>query len=255
MAPRWIATVVAGCALCGLSACHRARTVAAEAPGERSDDPGRAPAVPFEVRRESSDFTFFWFDAHGAAHAVTGVDDVPQGNRRVVRVDPPRPEQREPGWVYVADLRAPGAGGRYAVRAVSSEQLASDLAAINGLAAAMAVPSPAMPAVPAAPPSVLAPAIEPPGPRPGAHGTEQARVVIYGASWCSACHQAAGWLRAQGIPFIEHDIEQEPAVAQEMYARARQQGVPTGSIPIIDVNGRLMVGFNPAALEQAIRGG
>ncbi len=257
MRSTWIAGLALGGVLCVVPSCHRSRA-AEGSPSVRPDDPAGAPSVPsvpFEVRRESSDVTFFWFDARGAAHPVSRVDDVPEASRRAVRVDPPRPEQRAPGWVYVADLRAPGADGRYAVRAVSSEQFASDLASLNGLAVAMAAPSPVMPAPPAAPPSILAPAAPAAPAAPGAHGAEHAQITIYGASWCSACHQAAGWLRSQGIPFIEHDIEQEPAVAQEMYARARRQGVPTGSIPIIDVNGRLMVGFNPTAIQQAIRGG
>ena len=165
---------------------------------------------------------------------------------------------RTPGWVYVADLRSAGGDGRFPVRSVSSEQFANVLASANGLAQAMAAPS--MPTAPAAPPgtpsnNVFAPSApsHPTGSGSGAnaHGPQ---IVIYGASWCSACHQAAAWLRSQNIPFVEHDIETEPAAAQEMMARAREQGVPTGSIPIIAINGRLMVGFNPAMIQQAMRG-
>ncbi|MEI8258103.1 MAG: hypothetical protein WCJ30_20695, partial [Deltaproteobacteria bacterium] len=177
----WTAVMAFGLvALCGMPACHRSPD-AAGSPAVRPEDPGGAPSVPFDVRAESTDVTFFWFDAHGAAHPVARVEDVPAASRRAVRVDPPRPEQRAPGWVYVADLRAPGADGRYPVRAVSSEQFASDLAGLNGLAQAMAAPSPVMPAAPAAPPSVLAPAAPAAPAAPGAHGAEHAQVTIYGA--------------------------------------------------------------------------
>jgi arsenate reductase-like glutaredoxin family protein len=115
----------------------------------------------------------------------------------------------------------------------------------------MAAPSPAMPVAPGTPPgnapNILAPQPQLPA---GAHAP---RITIYGASWCGACHQAAAWLRANHIPFVEHDIETEPQAAQEMMARARQQGVPTGSIPIIDINGRLTVGFNPGLIQQALQ--
>lgn len=239
----------------GLSACHRGGAggdSSVQSPSVGPDNAG-APAVPFDVRADSTDLTFFWFDEHGNAHPTNRAEDVPVQSRDHVRVDPPRPDLRAPGWVYIADLRAPRADGRYAVRAIPSEQFANDLASLSGLAQAMAAPSPAMPVAPNAPPSVLAP-VGPPLP-PAGGGNAAAHVTIYGASWCSACHQAAAWLRSQNIPFIEHDIETEPAAAQDLYARARQQGVPTGSIPIIDVNGRLMVGFNPQMLQQAIRGG
>jgi glutaredoxin len=254
-----IRTVGWALVVAALGACHRhdvageaGVTVTAEGAGEL----GTAPRVPFDVRPDSTDVSFFWFDEHGAAHPASRVEDVPSERRERVRVDPARPELREPGWVYVADLRAPGRDGRFAVRAIASEALANELASINGLAQAMAAPPPAPAGTAPSVPSVLAPTAPPPGaPTGAAPGSQHARITIYGAEWCSACHQAANYLRSQNIPFVEHDIEHEPAAAQEMYARARQQGVPTGSIPIIDIDGRLMVGFNPGAIQQALRGG
>ena len=241
-------------------ACKRSggsAVTTAAASGASEGEP--APAVPFEIRRDTADLTYFWFDARGNAHAVTQMSEIPEANRDNVRVDPARPEQRAPGWVYIADLRAPAADGHFTVRSVQSEQFANELAALNGLAAAMAAPS----NDPTAPggghggapvPGILAPnEIGPPNGGPPA-GAQQPRVVVYGASWCSACHQAAAWLRANNVPFIEHDIEREPEAAQQMQTRARAQGVSTGSIPIIDVGGRLMVGFSPDAIQQALRG-
>ncbi|MDP3279205.1 MAG: glutaredoxin family protein [Deltaproteobacteria bacterium] len=178
-----------------------------------------APAVPFEVRADSADLTFFWFDEHLEAHAASTANEVPAERRERVRVDPVRPELRAPGYVYVADLRALGPHGHYTVRTVGAEQFAQELR-----------PAPVA-------------AMQPDG---------QPSVVLYGASWCGACHQAAAWMRAQGIPFVEHDIEREPEAAREMGQRAREQGVPTGSIPIISVRGRLMVGFNPEALNRML---
>jgi arsenate reductase-like glutaredoxin family protein len=205
------------------------------------------PAVPFEVCAESTELTFFWFDERGNAHGVSRMEEVPPAQRATVRVEPSDPEQRTPGWVFVADLRAAGPDGRFVVRVVPSEQLATELAARTGLAQAMAAPPPSAPsAAPAGTAAILA---------PSAPNNGQARVVLYGAEWCSACHQAANWLRANNIPFIERDIEREPQAQQEMIARARAQGVPTGSIPLIEVGGRMLVGFSPEAIQQALRGG
>jgi arsenate reductase-like glutaredoxin family protein len=239
------------CAALLAAGCRRqAPAVRGEA---RLEGAEAAPRVPFEVRRDSSDLTFFWFDGHGNAHGVARVDDVPEASRANVRVEPPQPEQRTPGWVFVADLRAPGPDGRFPVRVVQSEQFATELGALTGQAPTIAAPS--APAVPPGTPAILAPGAPSGQGAHGGAGTQQPRVVVYGAEWCSACHQAAGWLRANNIPFVEHDIEREPQAAQEMLARARAQGVPTGSIPIIDVGGRLLVGFNPEAIQQALRGG
>ena len=210
--------------------------------GETTGSDASMP-VPFEVRVGQSDLAYFWFDEHGNAHSVEQIEQIPSAMRSPVRVDPMRPELRTPGWVYIADLRSPGADGRYAVRAEPSERFASELAASYGL------------------PHLLGPAGRPPTGGGGggaggaaAAGSPTASVVIYGASWCSACHQAAAWMRSQGIAFVERDIEQDPAAQQELFQLARQQNVPTGSIPIINVNGRLFVGFNPVAIQQALRG-
>lgn len=235
----WISYILAS-SLVFTSACSRPQAAAssgAAANSNAGNGAEPAPRIPFDVRSDSSDLTFFWFDDRGTAHGVSQVSDVPQPYRGTVRVDPSRPELRAPGWVFVTDLRQPGPDGRFPVQAVSTEQFARDLASLTGVPLPQGglQPSPSG-GVPSAP-------------------SGQARVVIYGASWCSACHQAAAYLRARGIPFVEHDIETEPAAAQEMMNRAREQGVPTGSIPIIAVNGRLMVGFNPDSIQRALSQG
>jgi arsenate reductase-like glutaredoxin family protein len=184
------------------------------------------PQPSFEVRADSTDLTYFWFDQFGVAHGVTSISEIPADRRERVRVDPMRPEQRTPGWVYVADLRQPGSGGVFALRTVSAETFAEEL----------------NPALIARRAEQQNPATDPANPQ----------VIVYGASWCGACQQAKAWLRSQGIAYVEHDIEREPEAARQLTTQAQQQGVPTGSIPIISVRGRLFVGFNPATINQAL---
>ena len=40
------------------------------------------------------------------------------------------------------------------------------------------------------------------------------KIIVYTTSWCPDCHRAKAWLRDQGIPFEEIDIEQNPAAAR-----------------------------------------
>lgn len=214
----------------------RAPQVTAEAP--RNGEP--APTVPFEVRATSTEVLWFWFDERGAAHSATMVDNIPAERRAMVRVDPTRPELRAPGWVYLADLRTPDARGVFPARAVRSEELSQQLMAMAGGAGPQNGPSNAEPGAHAGDP----------------HGQPQgAGVIIYGASWCHACHDAAAWLRDHHVAFVEKDIEQDPAAHAEMMDKARRANVPTGSIPIIDVRGRVMVGFSAPDLERALAGG
>ena len=78
-------------------------------------------------------------------------------------------------------------------------------------------------------------------------------MIIYGASWCGACHEAQAFLRARGIAFIDRDIERDPGAREDMQRAASAAGIPTGSIPIIDFRGTIIRGFDREALERAIR--
>jgi glutaredoxin len=56
------------------------------------------------------------------------------------------------------------------------------------------------------------------------------------------------YLKGKGIPFTEYDVSRNPAKAEEMARKSGQMGVP-----VVDVNGRVMVGFKPADIEAALR--
>ena len=78
--------------------------------------------------------------------------------------------------------------------------------------------------------------------------------MIYGASWCKPCHDAAAYLRQRGVTVVEKDIEQNQMAASEMRSKLQKAGMPpSSSIPIIDVMGQIMVGFSANALDRAIQ--
>jgi hypothetical protein len=59
-------------------------------------------------------------------------------------------------------------------------------------------------------------------------------------------------MRQKNIPFVEKDIEKDPGAAKEMQAKLLHAGIRGGSIPVIDVRGKLMVGFSAEAVDQAL---
>jgi glutaredoxin len=78
--------------------------------------------------------------------------------------------------------------------------------------------------------------------------------TIYGADWCKPCHQAEHYLRSLGVDVVVKNIESSQAIRSELRAKLQEARLPpSSSIPIIDVSGQLMVGFNPRAVEQAVR--
>ncbi|WP_423204961.1 glutaredoxin family protein [Pseudomonas kribbensis] len=74
-----------------------------------------------------------------------------------------------------------------------------------------------------------------------------ARVVLYTTDWCGYCKQTKRFLDQKGIPFKEFDIEKD-AEARKAYEALGGRG-----IPLIDVNGTLIRGFDPDDILAALK--
>ncbi|MGP6458673.1 glutaredoxin family protein [Pseudomonas parakoreensis] len=75
----------------------------------------------------------------------------------------------------------------------------------------------------------------------------QARVVLYATDWCGYCKQTKRFLDSKGIAFREFDIEKD-AEARKAYEALGGRG-----IPLIDVNGTLIRGFDPDEILAALK--
>lgn len=75
----------------------------------------------------------------------------------------------------------------------------------------------------------------------------QARVVLYATDWCGYCKQTKRFLDSKGIPFKEFDIEKN-AEARKAYEALGGRG-----IPLIDVNGTLIRGFDPDEILAVLK--
>ena len=75
----------------------------------------------------------------------------------------------------------------------------------------------------------------------------QDRVVLYATDWCGYCKQTKRFLDSKGIPFKEFDIEKD-AEARKAYEALGGRG-----IPLIDVNGTLIRGFDPDEILAALK--
>jgi glutaredoxin len=180
-----------------------------------------APAEPGELAVDSkrTDLLYLWAGDAGVERA-TRVEDVPADRRHAVQVvdlsQPP--EQRNAhAWVFVADLRTPGNEGRYTAKPVPRRGLEDALRAQV------------------------------------ADAPRQASVTMYSAAWCGVCKKARAFLSGEGIPFVEKDIEKDPSAAEELRAKAAAAGVATGGVPMFDVGGQVLGGFDPQSLLTAIR--
>jgi hypothetical protein len=60
------------------------------------------------------------------------------------------------------------------------------------------------------------------------------------------------YLRSKRVPFVDKDIEKDRDAAREMQAKLAKAGRSGGSIPVIDVHGKILVGFSPSAMDAAL---
>ena len=77
---------------------------------------------------------------------------------------------------------------------------------------------------------------------------EKPKVKIYSTPTCPWCKTAKEFLKENKISFKDIDISKDRKAAEEMIKKSGQMGVP-----VIDVNGKIIVGFDQDALEKALK--
>lgn len=207
---------------------------------ERPPAPEASPAKPASAEAAETylepgqDAVVLTFAAErGAFTDSKELEDVPEGSRGLVRVtlvggDPP-----PPGQVWVANLNAPEADGRFKLSTVDRTMF-EELALGQGLASKVDLPD----------------GLEP----PSQPVTPAGGIVVYKTDWCGVCKKVESYLKRKGVAYEAKDIEKDREAAAELQAKAQKAGVRTGSVPIIDVAGELIVGFDRARLEKLLAG-
>lgn len=73
------------------------------------------------------------------------------------------------------------------------------------------------------------------------------RVIVFSSPTCVWCTRAKNYLRSRGVPFREVDVSRDPIAARDLVRRTGQMGVP-----VIEVDGRPIVGFDQAQIDNAL---
>jgi glutaredoxin len=91
------------------------------------------------------------------------------------------------------------------------------------------------------------------GSKAGGHDVRDAQVVIYGTSWCGFCKRARAWFTERNIPFTDLDVERDHDARAEVSRKCREQGSSfNGGVPVLDVNGKIIDGFDIPAIKIAL---
>ena len=71
--------------------------------------------------------------------------------------------------------------------------------------------------------------------------------MVYTATWCGWCRKTLAWLDERGIDYDNRDIDANPANRQELIRKAGR-----ASIPVVEIDGRLVRGFDPAGMQALL---
>jgi glutaredoxin len=243
MRRRFLGVVRAGLALAlvALPACHRAAPESAPA----------APGAPATIEvLKGGRWLFTYAEPAGTFATTDKPETIPEAARGLVRVIEPTEQMKGAGdRVYVTNVGELVAKGKSSAKAMSRE--AFETAALAALPGGQSSPFAAQQMAPAPmPPAGGSPPTTPPG-GTAAPGTTPV-VTIYGTSWCGACRSAREYMASHKIPYADKDIEKDPAAARELADKAAKMGIPTDRIPIIDVRGRLLLGFDRERVEALL---
>ena len=96
-----------------------------------------------------------------------------------------------------------------------------------------------------------APAADPPAADQGT--TNACTVTVYGTSSCSWCKKAKSYLQSKGVPFNDKDVGRDQAANREMFEKAKAKGLSPRGVPVIDVCGDMILGFNQSKLDQLLQ--
>jgi len=224
-------------AIAGLGAgCHR--------PAPDTAPSMAAPPTAVEVLKGGR-WLFTYAEPAGTFATTDKPETVPAEARGLVRVIDPSGTgkgQAVDDRVYVTNLNEVIDKGKSSARAMSRE--AFETAALAGLPSGQSSPYAAQQMRPAPVPAATA------GGAPAPSGAPV--VTIYGTSWCGACRAAREFLTERKIPFADKDVERDPDAARELASKASKMGIPTDRVPVIDVRGVLLLGFDRARIEALL---
>ena len=71
---------------------------------------------------------------------------------------------------------------------------------------------------------------------------------VYSTSSCPWCTVAKNYLASKNVKFEDVDVNRDREAAMEMVRKSGQRGVP-----VLEINGDIIVGFDQNAIDNALR--
>lgn len=74
-------------------------------------------------------------------------------------------------------------------------------------------------------------------------------IIVYSTPTCHYCTMAKNYFTKMGVSYQDINVGIDRVAAQEMVRKSGQMGVP-----VIDIDGQIIVGFQPTLFEKLING-
>ncbi|MFA6325227.1 MAG: glutaredoxin domain-containing protein [Candidatus Paceibacterota bacterium] len=73
------------------------------------------------------------------------------------------------------------------------------------------------------------------------------KVIVYSTTTCPYCVYAKKYFKEKGVEFEDKNVGIDREAGQEMVEKSGQMGVP-----VIDIDGEIIIGFQPALFEKLL---
>ena len=73
-------------------------------------------------------------------------------------------------------------------------------------------------------------------------------VIIYSTPTCPYCEMAKEFFKKSQVEYADYNVGTDEKAREEMIKKSHQMGVP-----VIDIDGEIIVGFNRPEIERALK--
>ncbi len=74
------------------------------------------------------------------------------------------------------------------------------------------------------------------------------KIILYGTSHCPWCHKAREFLQEKKVKFSDINVEEDEKAKKQMIKKSGQLGVP-----VIAIDGNIIVGFDEKAIKKYLK--
>ena len=73
-------------------------------------------------------------------------------------------------------------------------------------------------------------------------------VKVYSAPWCPFCNMTKKWLLDHHIPFEDINVQENKEASNYIFEKTGQT-----AIPVIEIDGKFIIGFDEKKLREALK--